>query len=196
MDEENRARGQPQTAFEQALAQQRERATRDQCRESESRERQRYTREREEQIDFKQSEPYPMPMSEADTAEPEPSSRDDTTPKAKISLKEYRDRQRLEQSQEQSAEARVKQARMHEVRIQEQICLEQERAQEEEDGAANQAQQAPATFGSHTPCYDKHGQELDYNDDVPVADSQGSLTWSDLLPPVPWQRREMCRRAT
>ena len=45
MDEENRARGQPQTAFEQALVH--ERATRDQCRESESCERQRYARERE-----------------------------------------------------------------------------------------------------------------------------------------------------
>ena len=100
-------------------------------------------------------------------------------PKAKISLEEYRDRQRLEQSQEQSAEARVEQARMHKMRIQEQIHLEQECVQEEEDSAANQAQQAPATFGSHTPCYDEHGQELDYNDDVPVTDSQGSLTWSD-----------------
>ena len=38
MDEENRARGQPQTTFEQALAQQQERATRDQRRESESHE--------------------------------------------------------------------------------------------------------------------------------------------------------------
>ena len=121
-----------------------------------------------------------MPMSEADPAEPEPSSRDDTMPKAKISLEEYRDRQRLEQSQEQSAEVRVEQARMHEMRIQEQICLEQERVQEEES-TANQAQQAPATFGSHTPCYDEHGQELDYNDDVPVADSQGSSTWSDYF---------------
>ena len=120
-----------------------------------------------------------MPMSEADPAEPEPLPRDDTTPKAKISLEEYRDRQRLEQSQEQSAEARVKQARMHEVRIQEQIHLEQERAQE--DGATNQAQQAPAMFGSHTPCYDEHGQELDYHDDAPVADSQGSTSWSDYF---------------
>ena len=181
MDEENRARGQPQTAFEQALVQQRERATRDQRRESELSERQRYTREREEQIDFKQSEPYPMLMSEADPAEPEPSSRGDTKPKAKISLEEYRDRQRLEQSQEQSAEAKVKQARMHEIKIQEQLHLEQERVQEQEDSAANQAQQAPATFGSHTPCYDEHGLELDYHDDVPAADSQGSLTWSDYF---------------
>ena len=181
MDKENRAAGQPQTAFEQALVQQRERATHDQRRESESREHQRYAQEREEQIDFEQSEPYPMPMSEADPAEPEPSPRDDTTPKAKISLEEYRDRQCLEQSQEQSAEVRVEQARMHEVRIQEQIRLEQERAQEEEDSTANQAQQAPASFSSHTPCYDEHGQELDYHDDAPVADSQGSSTWSDYF---------------
>ena len=182
MDEENRVRGQPQTAFEQALVQQRERATRDQRRESESRERQRYAREREEQIDFEQSEPYPMPMSEPDPAQPEPSSRGDTKPKAKISLEEYRDRQCLEQSQEQSAEAKVEQARMHEIKIQEQLRLEQERVQEEqEDNAANQAQQAPATFGSHTPCYDEHSQELDYHDDVPVTDSQGSLTWSDYF---------------
>ena len=142
MDEENKVAGQPQTAFAQALVQQRERATHDQRRESESWEHQRYAQEREEQIDFEQSEPYPMPMSEADPEEPEPSPRDDTTPKAKISLEEYRDRQCLEQSQEQSAEARVKQARMHEVRIQEQIRLEQERAQEEEVSTTNQAQQA------------------------------------------------------
>ena len=181
MDEENRAGGQAQTAFEQALVQQRERATHDQHRESELQEHQRYAREREEQIDFEQSEPYPMPMLEADPAELEPSSRDDTTPKAKISLEEYRDRQRLEQSQEQSAEARVEQAHMHKVRIQEQIRLEQECAQEEEDSTANQAQQAPTTFGSHTPCYDEHGQELDYNDDVPVANSQGSSALSDYF---------------
>ena len=181
MDEENRARGQPQTTFEQALAQQRERATRDQRRELESRERQRYAREREEQIDFEQSEPYPMLMSEPDPAQPEASSRGDTKPKAKISLEEYRDRQCLEQSQEQSAEAKVEQACMHKIKIQEQLHLEQERVQEQEDNAANQAQQVPATFGSHTPCYNKHGQELDYHDDVPVADSQGSLTWSDYF---------------
>ena len=122
-----------------------------------------------------------MPMLEPDPAQPEPSSRSDTKPKAKISLEEYRDRQCLEQNQEQSAEAKVKQARMHEIKIQEQLCLEQERVQEQEDNATNQAQQAPAMFGSHTPCYDKHGQELDYHDDVPVADSQGSLTWSDYF---------------
>ena len=70
---------------------------------------------------------------------------------------------------------------MHEIKIQEQLRLEQERVQEQEDNATNQAQQAPATFGGHTLCYDEHGQELDYHDDVPVADSQGSLTWSDYF---------------
>ena len=68
---------------------------------------------------------------------------------------------------------------------QEQLCLEQERVhKEQEDNAAllaSQAQQAPATFGSHTPCYDEHGQELDYHDDVPIADSQASMTWSDYF---------------
>ena len=179
MDEENRARGEPQTAFEQALAQQRERATRDQRWESESRERQCYAREWEEQIDFEQSEPYPMPMLEPDPpAQPELSSRSDTKPKTKISLEEYRDRQ----SQEQSAEAKVEQARMHEITIRQ---AEQERVQREQDDnaalPASQDQQAPVTIGSHTPCYDEHGQEFDYHDDVPIADSQGSLTWSDYF---------------
>ena len=158
MDEENSARGEPQTAFEQALAHQRERATRDQRRESESCERQRYAREWEEQIDFEQSEPYPMPMSEPDPpAEAEPSSRGDTNPKVKISLEEYRDRQ----GQERSAEAK-----------------------EEDDNTtppAGQDQQATAMVGSHTPCYDEQGQELDYHDDVPIADSHGSFTCSDYF---------------
>ena len=68
---------------------------------------------------------------------------------------------------------------------QEQLHLEQERVQkEQEDNApllASQAQQVPATFGSHTPCYNEHGQELDYHDDVSVTDSQGSMTWSDYF---------------
>ena len=165
MDEEKRARGEPQTAFEQALANQRERATRDQRRESESRERQRYAREWEEQIDYEQSEPYPMPMSEPDPpaksdppaeldppAEPEPSSRDDTNPKVKISLEEYRER---------SAQTK-----------------------EEDNNAAPPAvqdQQGTAMVGSHMPCYDEHGQELDYNDDVPIADSRESFTCSDYF---------------
>ena len=59
-----------------------------------------------------------MPMSEPDPpAQPESSSQGGIKPKAKLSLEEYRNRQRLEQSQEQSAEAKVKQARMHEIKI-------------------------------------------------------------------------------
>ena len=188
-DEEKRARGKPQTAFEQALANQCEQATRDQCRESESREHQQCAREREEQIDFEQSEPYPMPMLELDPpaepdptaesnppaesdptaesnppaesnptvetdppAELEPSSPDDTNPRVKISLEEYRER---------SAHTR-----------------------EEDDNTAPPAaqdQQVTATHGSHTPCYDEHGRELDYHDDVPTADSRESFSCSDYF---------------
>ena len=45
----------------------------------------------------------------------------------------------------------------------------------------SQAQQVPVAFGSHTPCYDEHGQELDYHDDVPAADSQECKTWNDYF---------------
>ena len=129
-EEQNRGRGQQQTAFEQALAH--ERATRDQCRESELRERQRYAREREEQIDFEQSEPYPMPMSEPDPpTRPEPSSQGGTKPKTKLSLEDYRNRQCLEQSQVQSAEAKVEQARMHEIRIRQTEVARIEQEQEQ-----------------------------------------------------------------
>ena len=47
---------------------------------------------------------------------------------------------------------------------------------------ASQAQQAPVALGSHTPCYDEHGQELDYHDDVPAAmDSQECRSWSEYF---------------
>ena len=37
-------------------------------------------------------------------------------------------------------------------------------------------------LGSHTPCYDEHGQELDYHDDVAAAmDSQECKSWSDYF---------------
>ena len=202
-EEQNRGRG-AQNAFEQALVQ--ERATHDQHRESESHERQRYAREREEQIDFEQSEPYPLPISEPDPpTRPEPSSQGGTKPKTKLSLEDYRNRQRLEQSQVQSAEAKVEQARMHEIRIrqaevarieqeQEQLCLEQERVQREQEANAalltSQAQQAPAALGSHTLCYDEHGQELDYHNDVPAAtDSQEWKGWGEFI----CQQGDLCR---
>ena len=139
-----------------------------------------------------------MPISEPDPpTRPEPSSQGGAKPKTKLSFEDYRNRQRLEQSQRESAEVKVEQARMHEIRIQqaevarieqeqEQLCLEQERVWREQEAnstlLASQAQQAPAVLGSHTPCYDEHGQELDYHNDVPAAtDSQECRTWSDYF---------------
>ena len=41
---------------------------------------------------------------------------------------------------------------------------------------------ARGAFGSHTPCYDEHGQELDYHDDVPAAtDSQKAMSWGEYF---------------
>ena len=40
----------------------------------------------------------------------------------------------------------------------------------------------PVALGSHTPCYDEHGQELDYHDDVPAAsDSQEVKGWDEYF---------------
>ena len=118
--------------------------------------------------------------------------------------KEKRDqesRHLLEEEQHQQRESveakKVKQAHLHEIKIwqaevarikheQEQLCLEQERVRKEQEANAalltSQARQAPVALGSHTPCYDKHGQELDYHDDVPAAtDSQECKSWSDYF---------------
>ena len=47
---------------------------------------------------------------------------------------------------------------------------------------ASQAWHMPVAFGSHTPCYDEHGQELDYHDDVPAAsDSQEVKGWGEYF---------------
>ena len=98
----------------------------------------------------------------------------------------------------ESIEAKkVEQARLHEIKIrqaevaqikqeQEQLCLEQERVRKEQEAnaalLASQAQQVPVALGSHTPCYDEHGQELDYHDDVPATtDSQECKSWSDYF---------------
>ena len=86
---------------------------------------------------------------------------------------------------------------MHEIKIrqaevarikqeQEQLCLEQECVRKEQEAnatlLASQAQQAPVALGSHTLCYDEHGQELDYHDDVPAAtDNQECKNWSDYF---------------
>ena len=106
-------------------------------------------------------------------------------------LKEEQRRQR------ESAEAqKFKLARLHEIEIQqaeiarikykqEQLRLEQECLQKEQEANAkllSQAQHTPVAFGSHTPCYDERGQELDYHDDVPAAsDSQEAKSWGDFF---------------
>ena len=69
---------------------------------------------------------------------------------------------------------------------QEQLRLEQECVRKEQEAnaalLASQARQVPMALGSHTPCYDEHGQELDYHDDVPATmDSQECKSWSDYF---------------
>ena len=107
-------------------------------------------------------------------------------------LKEEQRRQR------ESIEAqKLKLPHLHEIEIQqveiarikyeqEQLRLEQERVQKEQEAnaklLASQARHMPVAFGSHTPCYDKHGQELDYHDDVPAAlDSQEAKGWGEYF---------------
>ena len=197
-EEQNKGRG-AQGAFNQ------EQETRDQCRELESHKRQQYAREREEQIEFQQSEPY---LSPDPPTQPEPSSRGGAKPKMKVSLEDYRSRQLQKEAAKEKEERllderelieakKVEQARLHKIKIrqaevarikqeQEQLCLEQEHVQKEQEAnaalLASQARQAPVALGSHTPCYDKHGQELDYHDDVPATtDSQECKSWSDYF---------------
>ena len=75
-------------------------------------------------------------------------------------------------------EIKIQQAEIARIKYeQEQLRLEQECLQKEQEVnaklLASQALHTPVVFGSHTPCYDEHSQELDYHDDVPAAsDSQ------------------------
>ena len=120
-----------------------------------------------------------------------------------MSLEDYRSRQLQKETAKEKEEReliedkKVEQARLHEIKIQqaevawikqeqEQLRLEQERVRKEQEAnaalLASQAQQAPVALGSHTPCYDEHGQELDYHDDVLAAtDSQECKSWSDYF---------------
>ena len=64
--------------------------------------------------------------------------------------------------------------------------LEQECVRKEQEAnaelLASQARHTPVAFSSHTPCYDEHGQELDYHDDVPaVSDSQEAKSWGEYF---------------
>ena len=84
-------------------------------------------------------------------------------------------------------EIEIQQAEIARIKYeQEQLRLEQECVQKEQEANAklltSQAQHTPVAFGSHTPCYDKHGQELDYHDDVPAAsDSQEVKSWGEYF---------------
>ena len=104
----------------------------------------------------------------------------------------------LEEEQRQQRELmevrKAEHARLHEIEIQqaeiarikyeqEQLCLEEECVRKEQEANAklltSQAQQAPEVLGSHTLCFDEHGQELDYHDDVFAAtESQDCRNWS------------------
>ena len=63
--------------------------------------------------------------------------------------------------------------------------LEQERVAAEEleshKAPTSQTQHTPV-LGGHTPCFDEHGQELDYLDDVPAApNSQEPRNWEEYF---------------
>ena len=81
----------------------------------------------------------------------------------------------------------IQQAEIAQIKYeQEQLRLEQEHMQKEQEVnaklLASQARHTPVAFGSHTPCYDEHGQELDYHDNVPAAsDSQEVKSWGEYF---------------
>ena len=84
-------------------------------------------------------------------------------------------------------EIEIQQAEIARIKYeQEQLQLEQEHVQKEQEAnakiLASQARHTPVAFGSHTPCYDEHGQELDYHDDIPAAsDSQEVKSWGEYF---------------
>ena len=103
-------------------------------------------------------------------------------------VKERRDREFMEARKAEHArlhEIEIQEAEMARIKYEEQQCLEEERAQKEQEAnaklLATQAQQAPEVLGSHTPCFDKHGQELDYHDDVIATESQDCRSWSEYF---------------
>ena len=92
----------------------------------------------------------------------------------------YEEQQRLEEERVQ----KEREAEMARIKYEELQCLEVELVQEQEANAtplATQAQQAPEVLGSHTPCFDEHGQELDYHDDVIATEAQDCRSWSEYF---------------
>ena len=84
-------------------------------------------------------------------------------------------------------EIEIQQAEIARIKYeQEQLRLQQEHVREEQKASfktlTSQTLHTPVVFGSHTPCYDKHGQELDYHDDVPAtSNSQEWKNWDKYL---------------
>ena len=92
----------------------------------------------------------------------------------------YEEQQRLEEECVQ----KEREAEMAWVKYEELQRLEVELVQEQEASTtlpATQAQQAPEELGSHTPCFDEHGQELDYHDDVIATEAPECRTWSEYF---------------
>ena len=154
---------------------------------------------------FEQSEPYLSPTPEPDPPTQTASAMQEGGVKAKtkVSVEEYRSR-RLQKEAAEAKERRdhelmearkAEHARLHEIEIQEaemarikyeeQLPLEEECERKEQEAnaklLASQAQQAPEVLGSHTPCFDEHGQELDYHDDVIATESQDCRSWSEYF---------------
>ena len=82
-------------------------------------------------------------------------------------------------------EIEIQEAEIAQIKYEEQLHLEEERVRKEQEANAklltSQAQQAPEVLGSHTPCFDKHGQELDYHDDMFATENQDCRSWSEYF---------------
>ena len=92
----------------------------------------------------------------------------------------YEEQQRLEEERVQ----KEREAETARIKYEELQRLEVELVQEQEANTtplATQAQQAPEVLGSHTPCFDEHGQELDYHDDVIATEAQDCRSWSEYF---------------
>ena len=114
----------------------------------------------------------------------------DRESKCLLEEEQHQQRESIEAKKVEEAclrEIEIRQAEVARIKYeQEQLCLEQERVWKEQEAnaklLASQARQMPVALGSHTPCYDEHGQELDYHDDVPAAsDSQEWKSWSEYF---------------
>ena len=110
----------------------------------------------------------------------------DRESECRLNEEQHRQRESIEFQKQELAhqhDIEMQQAEIARIKYeQEQLRLEQECLQKEQEAnaklLASQAPHTPVAFGSHTPCYNEHGQELDYHDNVPAAsDSQEAKGW-------------------